>query len=77
MQLTTATSSKAVINMSVSKLIDSINVATSKASELNDEDRGKLLIACGKLQSSLEGPRDKLMKMIFSVRLLSSNPNDY
>ncbi|KAF7944576.1 uncharacterized protein EAE97_005209 [Botrytis byssoidea] len=52
--------------MSVSELIDSINLATSKSSEFNDEDQGKLLSACGKLQSSLEGPRDKLMKMIFS-----------
>ncbi|KAF7872436.1 hypothetical protein EAF04_003357 [Stromatinia cepivora] len=52
--------------MSVSELINSINAATGKASELNEEDRGKLLNACGKLQSSLEGPRDKLMKMIFS-----------
>ncbi|TGO08268.1 hypothetical protein BTUL_0217g00120 [Botrytis tulipae] len=52
--------------MGVSELIDSINLATSKSSEFNDEDRGKLLSACGKLQSSLESPRDKLMKMIFS-----------
>ncbi|APA05649.1 hypothetical protein sscle_01g004190 [Sclerotinia sclerotiorum 1980 UF-70] len=52
--------------MSVSELINSINAATGKASELNEEDRGRLFSACGKLQSSLEGPRDKLMKMIFS-----------
>ncbi|TGO58650.1 hypothetical protein BOTNAR_0177g00120 [Botryotinia narcissicola] len=52
--------------MGVSELIDSINLATSKSSEFNDEDRGKLLSACGKLQSSLESLRDKLMKMIFS-----------
>ncbi|CAD6443662.1 c509615c-dff0-4986-9b94-02827227728b [Sclerotinia trifoliorum] len=52
--------------MSVSELINSINAATGKASELNEEDRGKLLRACGKLQSSLEGPRDKLMRIIFS-----------
>ncbi|KAM0310945.1 hypothetical protein ACHAO8_007649 [Botrytis cinerea] len=52
--------------MGVSELIDSINLATRESSELKDEDRGKLLNACGKLQSSLEGPRDKLMKMIFS-----------
>lgn len=55
--------------MGVSELIDSINLATRKSSELKDEDRGKLLNACGKLQSSLEGPRDKLMKMIFSVSI--------
>ncbi|KAI9647256.1 hypothetical protein NHQ30_003639 [Ciborinia camelliae] len=52
--------------MSVSQLIESINVATGKASELSDEDRGKILSACGRLQSSLEGPHDKLMKLIFS-----------
>ncbi|TGO82951.1 hypothetical protein BPOR_0728g00020 [Botrytis porri] len=51
--------------MGVSELVDSINLATSRSSELNDEDRVKLLSACEKLQSSLEGPRDKLMKMIF------------
>ncbi|KAF7900546.1 uncharacterized protein EAF01_007848 [Botrytis porri] len=56
--------------MGVSELVDSINLATSRSSELNDEDRVKLLSACEKLQSSLEGPRDKLMKMIFCKHLV-------
>lgn len=67
--LTPATPIELVFIMGVSELIDSINLATRKSSELKDEDRRKLLNACGKLQSSLEGPRDKLMKMIFSVSI--------
>ena len=66
---TAATPIELVFIMGVSELIDSINLATRKSSELKDEDREKLLNACGKLQSSLEGPRDKLMKMIFSVSI--------
>jgi hypothetical protein len=55
--------------MDVSELIDAINGFTESSAELKDDERAQLLSACKKLENAIEGPRDKLLKVVYGVRV--------
>jgi hypothetical protein len=55
--------------MSVSELINAINGFTESPAELKDDERAQLLSACKKLENAVEGPREKLLKIVSGVRI--------
>ncbi|KAM3078041.1 hypothetical protein ACMFMG_002658 [Clarireedia jacksonii] len=50
--------------MDVSELINAINGFTESPTELKDDERAQLLFACKKLENAIEGPREKLLKIV-------------
>lgn len=55
--------------MGVSDIINAINGFTESLAELKDDERAQLLSACKKLENAIEGPREKLLKIVSGVRI--------